>query len=212
MFSVLRLAYGSKCPRYAPLNTDSILNDLLIKGSYMPWQIQNKQSLYHENKREVIVKEHCFHEAGHALTRVYEDQEDRLYNLKNQLKFLGDFDTPKNGWGKKAGMHEARAHAFSILLQRAIDPKYIITDDIYCNVFLIAGHCASIAYGIYDDPKIDQQFKDEIDRILEEITPAEALVMWQELCSRLYAHQQTIDMDEMDKNINTMVADAILMK
>lgn len=210
MFSVLRLAYQNKCHRYEPLNTDSRLNDLLINGSYMPWQIPPSNPS--RDKRIAINKSHCFHEAGHALARVYEDQEDRLYNLKTQLKFLGDFDTPKNGWGKKAGMHEARAHAFSILIQEAIDSEYTVTEDMHRYLSVMAGACSDIAHGACSDIALGQTFKDEINRILEEITPAEALVMWQELCSRLYAHQQTIDMDDMDKNIDVMVADAAILK
>jgi len=208
MFSVLRLAYDHKCHRYEPVDADSKLNDLLIKGSYMPWQIPYEN--LDREKRTSINGHHCFHEAGHALARVYEGQEDRLYDMEGQLKFLNDFDIPKNGWGKKAGMHEARAHAFSILIQKAIDPKYTVTEDMHQWLSVMASACSDIAHGNCSDLSPGQTFKDEINRILEEITPAETLVMWKELCSRLYAHQQTIDMDEMNENIDAIVADAIL--
>lgn len=204
MFSVLRLAYNDKCCRYKPVDADSKLNDLLIEGSYMPWQIQHEGAL----QQMCIIELHCFHEAGHALARVYEGQEDRLYDMESQLKFLGDFDVPKNGWGKKAGMHEARAHAFSILIQEVIDPEYTVTEDMHQYLPMMAGACSEIAHGSID-LSLKQPFKDEINQILEEITLGKALVMWQELCKRLYTHQQTINMDDMDKNIDVIVADTI---
>ena len=209
MYSVLRLEINGECPRYRPFDTDSKLNDLLIEGSYLPWQIQKTEPHRNHNTRIDIVLDHVFHEAGHGLVKVYDEREADLYDTAGQLKFLSQFDIPDNGWGKNAGMREARVHAFSILIQEAIDPEFILTHSLREMTNLMPGHCQGIADNKYDK-EAEAPFAEEVERILSEFTPADVLTMWKELCARLHTHHQTIDMEEMAATIDNKVRDALL--
>lgn len=204
MYSVLRLGTF----RYKPCDPASRLNDLLIKGSYLPWQIQKTAPHLNHATRQDIDPGRAFHEAGHGLVKVYENREEELYDMAGQLKFLSQFDVPDNGWGKNAGMREARVHAFSILIQEAIDPGFTLDDLLPSRMkSFMPGHCQDIADGKFN-AKAEAPYAEEIERILAEFTTDDVLTMWKELCARLYAHQQTIDMEEMAATIDNKVRDA----
>jgi len=163
------------------------LSELMLPGSYMPWQLGS--SSYHMQNRVQIDGDRCFHEAGHALACAYEDREHRFADVELQLNFLLQFRVPENGYGKKAAAHEARAHAFAILLADAIDPDNKLSRVLVerRNIDMMAGHCQQIASGSdfdSDDPDHIEAAR-IINNILDTYTPAQVLQDWKDLCKRL---------------------------
>ena len=158
MFTIIRPTDVSNCITLS--GHESLPNLLKLPGTSLPWQF--KECTYNislgslddvEKTKDIGA---MLHEAGHGLARWYENKKERLLDIEDAIKFA-QFVDDDGAFGKKAGLHEARAMAF----------------------------CAMIAYGYnltYDSAK-EKIFADEMDKIQSEFTSDQVVAMWQELCA-----------------------------
>lgn len=190
MFTIIRPTDVSNCITLS--GHESLPNLLKLPGTILPWQF--KECTYNislgslddvEKTKDIGA---MLHEAGHGLARWYENKKERLLDIEDAIKFA-QFVDDDGAFGKKAGLHEARAMAFSYLLGDAIEAEY---PKVYSypisdrgNAGVAAGFCAMIAYGYnltYDSAK-EKIFADEMDKIQSEFTSDQVVAMWQELCA-----------------------------
>ncbi len=195
MFTIIRPTDVSNCITLS--GHESLPNLLKLPGTILPWQF--KESTYNTflsflddvGKTKDIGA--MLHEAGHGLARWYENKKERLLDIEDAIKFVQHVDNDR-AFGKQAGLHEARALAFSYFLSDAVETEYpkvysYPTSD-KCNAGVAAGFCAMVAYGYdihndttFDFKKAEKIFSDEMDKIQSEFTSDQVVAMWQELCA-----------------------------
>lgn len=195
MFTIIRPTDVSSCITLS--GYESLPNLLKLPGTILPWQFKectyNISLSFHDDVEKTKDIGNMLHEAGHGLARWYENKKERLLDIEDAIKFVQHVENDQ-AFGKKAGLHEARAMAFSYLLSDAVEAEYPKVYDYpvsdRCNAGVSAGFCAMVAYGYnifndttFDSTKEEKIFSDEMDKIQSEFTPDQVVAMWQELCA-----------------------------
>lgn len=167
--------------------------EFFLPGSYLPSNVAQGK----------LWKEQCvdmmFHEAGHGLARLDENNLHRLLDygsFKEETQKLG-----RHAFGVNAGLHETRALVFSVQLYKGLglDQTAVVVASenmvIHQNMAVHMG--ATIAYGARDIKNLPKEqtqvFADERDRILDTWSPVQVVDLWHALCSWLFEQQKRLD-------------------
>jgi len=193
MFTIIRPTGVNSCITLG--GHESLPNLLKLPGAILPWQFKecNTYRRTYDNIEKTKEIGPMLHEAGHGLARWYENKKERLLDIEDAVKFIQSFDKDR-AYGKQAGLHEARAIAFSFLLGDTVEKEYPGVYDYSTsarhNAGVAAGFCTMVAYGNYrygdvefNHRKKDKIFSDEMDKIQNEFTPDQVIKMWRELCA-----------------------------